>query len=345
MNINVFLKPLGLLLMFLSFIAFQNCSSDSSSDDGDSEKEDIHNYIAFESQRITSSEQTVEKTFNLHDDLSNIETIKMYIKLDCPSVGCNAWDVYANIKIKDKSKGSWYEIGRYITPYGVKNTLALERGFEIDVTDFKSLLKGNVELRARIETWGSDGWELSVDFDYIEGTPDYKYYAIANIFDYDDWSWSGVPYGVSHNFDLEKTVEIPSNAEATSLRTILSGWGHATPNDVDGRGCAEWCFRTHRVLIDGDVKFAHAMNAIGCGENPVNYQKGNWAPDRAGWCPGMEVPVREDKFSSNMAGKTFTYKYDFQDWTSDGESNAYVAISSFVVVKSNTEIIAPVVTD
>ena len=50
------------------------------------------------------------------------------------------------------------EIGRYITPYGV-DTSVLERGIEIDVTDFKSMLSGTVELKDYIELWVSDGWK------------------------------------------------------------------------------------------------------------------------------------------------------------------------------------------
>lgn len=314
-----------------------------------------HNYQTFDGQRIAFGggfNQTVTNTYTLHNDLSNIEQILMYVELRCPTGGCNAWDVYANIKVKDTDSGDFYEIGRYITPYGVDNS-QLARGFEIDVTDFKSLLQGSTELYARIETWGSDGWELSVDFDYVEGTPDYPYYAIADIITYDDWSTSGVPYGVTNDpttWDLTKTVSIPSNSEATELRTIISGWGHATPVDSDNRPCAEWCFRTHDVLINGGVTFQHNMGPIGCSSNPVQPQSGNWTPDRAGWCPGMAVPVRKDVFSTAMGGSSFTFEYDYQDWTADGGSTsgtagAYYATSTFVVVKSNTPISKPTVTD
>lgn len=313
----------------------------------------VHNYTTFDSQRIAfggGHNQTETAVFNLHNDLTNIEAVKMYVKLRCPSGGCNAWDVFANIKVKDLESGDWYEIGRYITPYGIDNS-ALVRGFEIDVTDFKSLLQGSTELFARIETWGADGWELTVDFDYIEGTPDYPYYAVSKIVAYDDWSTSGVPYGVDASaFDLTKSVTVPSNSESTHLRTIISGWGHATPVDSDGRSCAEWCYRTHDVVINGSNQFTHDMGPIGCAANLVSSQAGNWQPDRAGWCPGMEVPVRTDQFSSSMAGSTFTYDYDFEDWTSDGGSTSgnggsYYAISSFVIVKSNTVINKPTVID
>lgn len=313
----------------------------------------IYNYQTFTDQRIAFGggfNQTETATFNLHNDLTNIETIKMYVKLRCPSGGCNAWDVFANIKVRDTDSGEWYEIGRYITPYGIDNS-ALDRGFEIDVTDFKSLLQGSTELYARIETWGADGWELSVDFDYTEGTPDYLYYAIADVITYDDWSTSGVPYGVAIDpvtWDLDKSITIPGNAEATSLRTIISGWGHATPADSDGRACAEWCYRTHNVKINGANTFQHNMGPIGCSSNPVSGQGGNWTPDRAGWCPGMEVPVRVDNFTTTMAGSTFAFEYDYEDWTADGGSTsgtpgAFYATSTFVVVKSNTPIVKPTV--
>ncbi|MFK7750445.1 MAG: peptide-N-glycosidase F-related protein [Kordia sp.] len=314
-----------------------------------------HNYQTFDNQRIAFGggfSQTQTNTYNLHNNMSNIEQIMMYVELRCPTGGCNAWDVYANIKVKDDASGEFYEIGRYITPYGVDNS-QLTRGFEIDVTDFKSLLEGSTELYARIETWGADGWELSVEFDYVEGTPDYEYYAIADVITYDDWSTSGVPYGVAidaSTWDLTKTVSIPANAEATHLRTIISGWGHATPVDSDNRPCAEWCFRTHDVKINGSNMFQHNMQPIGCASNPVQPQSGNWNPDRAGWCPGMAVPVRIDQFGSAMNGSSFTFEYDYQDWTSDGgttsgNNGAFYATSTFVVVKSSTPIVKPTVTD
>ncbi|MCB0381740.1 MAG: peptidase, partial [Psychroserpens sp.] len=55
-----------------------------------------------------------------------------------------------------------------------------------------------------------------------------------------------------------------------------------------------------------------------CASNPINNQNpGNWTPDRAGWCPGMVVPPRIDQFTSIMAGSTFTFEYDYEDWVSD----------------------------
>jgi hypothetical protein len=321
-----------------------------------------YNYRTFSNQRIAwggGHGQSSVQSFDLHNDVSDIEMIKMYLRLDCPSGGCDPWDRYANIMVKDKTTNEWFEIGRHITPYGVDNN-ALTRGLEFDVTDFKSLLEGNVELRIFVETWVSSGWIVSLEFDYTPGTPDYKFYKVSRIIQYNGNSLGGVPYGGLNGnteidlekFDLIKSLQIGGNIESAHIRTIVTGWGHATPADSDGRACAEWCFRTHKIKIDNSNLFSHYMGPIGCSQNPINNQGGNWAPDRAGWCPGMTVPVRIDKFDSDVSNKTMNYEYDFENWTNDfvgtpgyNNKNAFYAISSFLILKSNSEIERAIILD
>ncbi len=309
----------------------------------------IHNYQAFQNQELGYGgglSQSAIQMFSLHDDLSEIQQIKMYLQIDCPSTGCDDWDRFANVKVKDQATENWYEIARYITPYWV-GTQQLQRGLEFDVTDFKSFLKDNVELRIYIENWTTKADIVSIDFDYIVGTPDYENYEVAEVLSLHSNSISGVPYGVTHNLDLEKSIQIPSNSENIQFRTIISGWGHATPYDADGRPCAEWCFRTHDIKINGSNTFQHNLGPIGCSANPINNQNpGNWQPDRAGWCPGMAVPVRMNSLDTSYSGSTISFEYDFEDWTSDGNGgNAFYAISNYIIVKSNSEITAPIVTD
>lgn len=314
-----------------------------------------YNYRAFSNQRIAwggGHAQSSVQSFDLHNDTSDIEIIKMYLRLDCPSGGCDPWDRYANIMVRDKITNEWFEIGRHITPYGVDNN-KLTRGLEFDVTDFKGLLEGNVELRIFVETWVGSGWIVSLEFDFIPGTPDYKYYKVSRIIQHNGNSLGGVPYGGLNGnteidldkFDLIKSLQIGNNVESAHIRTIVTGWGHATPADSDGRACAEWCFRTHNIKIDNSNLFSHYMGPIGCSQNPINNQGGNWQPDRAGWCPGMTVPVRIDKFGNNLSNKTLNYEYDFENWTNDfvgtsgyNNKNAFYAISSFLILKSNSEI-------
>ncbi|MCQ9638425.1 peptidase [Chryseobacterium sp. WG14] len=290
--------------------------------------------------------QSAEGSFALPSDIENVKTIKMFIKNDCPNKTCDEWDRYANVYVKNKTTGDWYEIGRFITPYWV-GTEKLQRGLEIDVTDFKSLLTGNTELKIYTETWLAKGREYSVDFDFIYGNPDYKYSAVIPVIQYNKSSIDGVPYGKAHTLTLKKNIKLPVNTQKAYLRTIVSGWGQAAPYDIGGRGCAEWCFRTHNIAINNINLFQHQLGPIGCANNPINNQQpGNWVPDRAGWCPGMVVPTRTDALDSSLFANTFSYEYKFQNWTNNGTNgDAYYAISTFVIVKSSTPINPPVVTN
>ncbi|MBU2938779.1 hypothetical protein KO494_04405 [Lacinutrix sp. C3R15] len=308
-----------------------------------------HNYVTFDQQGLANGggyTRFLSQSFDLHTDLSNIEQIKMFVQIDCPTTGCDDWDRFANVKVKDQATDTWFELGRYVTPYWT-GTQQLERGLEFDVTDFKSLLTGTIELRIFIENWTSKADLITVEFDYIEGTPDYPYYAVSEVLGYHGSSINAVPYGVEHDADLDKQITVPANAESTHLRTVISGWGHAGPNDSDGRPCAEWCYRTHDIKINGANTFVHSLEPLGCASNPVSDQSpGNWTQDRAGWCPGMAVPTRVDLFDSSMAGSTFNFEYDYEDWENDmSNGEAYYATSTYVIVKSNTEITAATIVD
>ena len=314
-----------------------------------------YNYKAFSKTRLawgSGFSQSASQSFDLHNNNDNIEGIKMYIRLECPSGGCDPWDRYANILVKNSNTNQWYEMARHITPYGVGNS-QLTRGLEVDVTDFKSVLSGNVELKIYAETWVASGWVISLEFDYLAGNPDYKYYQITPVIQFNRNSLSGVPYGGENGntqldkekFDLTKTISVGSNIKSAHFRTIISGWGHATPADSDGRACAEWCFRTHKIKINNVDKFSHYMGPSGCGNNPISNQGGNWAPDRAGWCPGMVVPLRLDNFDIDVSNTDINFEYYFQPWTNNfvgtpgyNNKNAYNAISTFIVLKSDQEI-------
>jgi hypothetical protein len=101
----------------------------------------IHSYTAFNQQPLGFGggfNQSASQVFSLHGDMSNIDKVKMFLQIDCPSSGCDDWDRFANVKVKDPASGSWFEIGRYITPYWV-GTQQLDRGLEFDVTDLSHI--------------------------------------------------------------------------------------------------------------------------------------------------------------------------------------------------------------
>jgi hypothetical protein len=60
----------------------------------------------------------------------------------------------------------------------------------------------------------------------------------------------------------------------------------------------------------------------------------------------MAVPVRVDELDPSLNGALFTFEYDLEDWTSNGNGgNAFYAISTYVVIKSDSEITAAIVQD
>lgn len=332
-------KPIHFnIVLLLSFvISFISCNDDNPSS---TESSKIINVKTFNSSKVAFANgmsQSAEGIFTFPSNPENIKSIKMYIKDICPNKDCDEWDRYANIYVKDKQSGVYYELGRFITPYWVGNE-KLERGYEFDVTDFKSLLNGSTELKIYTETWNEKGRTYSVEFDFEEGIPDFKYSAIAPVFQYNKSSIDGVPYGKEYDtnvFDFSKSVSIPANAEIAYFRTIISGWGHAAPGN-----CAEWCIKTHSILLNNQQTYQHKLSGLGCAQNPVDNQApGNWKPDRAGWCPGMVVPFRFDNIAKEKFGTTFNFEYQFENYSTTGE--AYYAISIFVVVKSNNPISKP----
>lgn len=346
------MKTKQLFVLFLSTLFFISCTDESSSPTSvrSTSSGKVYTYNIFNKERVAFSnthQQSVEKDVKLINNIDNVKQILMYVGLTCPSGGCNAWDVYANVQVFNSADNKWYELGRYITPYKV-TTEARGRGFEFDITDFKALLINNAKIKIFTEVWGSDGWEVTVDFDYIEGAPDYKYYSVAEVFAYNKNSIEGIPYGetdenINKNYITKKNISFPQNVEESHFRTIISGWGHATPYDVGGRGCAEWCFRTHHIAINDNQVFEHELGPLGCQNNPIRPQYGNWSGDRAGWCPGMEVPTRIDVLNSNLRQNPIKFEYQFEKWVNDKKSpadnpNAYYAISNYIVLKSNSPI-------
>ena len=85
---------------------------------------------------------------------SNYSNIVMNVSLECPNGGCDPWDRKAKISVEHFE--DWFEIGRYVTPYGV------ECGWSFDVTDYRSLLQGEVALRSYIDTWVQPGWLVTI---------------------------------------------------------------------------------------------------------------------------------------------------------------------------------------
>lgn len=225
--------------------------------------------------------------------------IMAYLDVACPSIqgGCDDWDRWAFIDVKAPD-GNWIQLIRYITPYGV----ACDH--QLDVSDYMSLLQGEVELRVFIDTWGTGGWQLTLDTNYTAGRPQYAYSDVIEVWD-DEF-----PFGDPANLQPVPTVsvEIPQQVGQSHLRVSNTGHGWGANNS---RNAAEFFNATHYFDIDGVQTFTQNLWNY-CNPNPdgCTGQRGTWQHNRAGWCPGAISPPDIFDLSSHI-GSTFDLDYRF----------------------------------
>ena len=160
--------------------------------------------------------RVVTSNFSLPQFTGSYSKITGSFSVTCPSIsgGCDDWDRLAHVEILAPN-GQWVEIIRYITPYGIGCD------HTIDLTDYASLLQGNVTMRVRIDTWGTGGWNVNLDLEYEKGTPDFIYTTVDRI-------WQGsFPFGNFSNLDPvpDQNVTWRENTERAVLKLVTTGHG------------------------------------------------------------------------------------------------------------------------
>lgn len=194
-----------------------------------------------------------------------------------------------------------YELGRFITPYGINLDLGPE-GFTwvFDVTDYAPLLHDKVYLQS-----GNAQELLDLKFVMIKGTPPRDVISVSNI-------WAGSFQYTAFLDDTRgepRTIRLPSNGKSFRVKTRTTGHGFGTNNE----NCSEFCRKEHRLNINGERKFAWDLWEE-CSNNPVFPQGGTWIYDRAGWCPGMDVRTYDHELTPYVrAGDPVTFDYEIEE--------------------------------
>ncbi|MEO0403734.1 MAG: LamG-like jellyroll fold domain-containing protein, partial [Bacteroidota bacterium] len=209
-----------------------------------------------------------------------------------------------------------YELGRFITPYGIN--LDLEDGWTwvFDVTDYAPLLQGEVELEC-------GNWQelLDLKFLFIEGTPPRDVQRVEAFWkgqhQLSSWDETVLP----HTFNVE------DGEETFRLKTRTSGHFFG-----QGNNCAEFCNNTHAVSVNGSEQWSWEIMQD-CADNPLYPQGGTWVYDRAGWCPGAPTKTRDFELTNLVAGQDdFTVEYDidydpYGNYRFEGQIIAYGPIN------------------
>lgn len=241
--------------------------------------------------------RTVVDTFMLPASLSGFNQILMHITLACPVGGCDPWDRFAKLSLERGSE--WLEIGRYITPYNKAC------GWTYDVTEYSTLLTGQVVLSSFIDTWVDPGWLVTVTFDYITGVPAIQQTQVDNI-----WQNYGLVYGDPTKTDTFPKVSttIANAVDSVKLKVVLTGHGQGNTQNA-----AEFSQKTHTIYVDNVSSFTQFLWRNNCASNPCSPQSGTWQFNRAGWCPGASViPKYFDLTSKITVGVPALLEYRLQ---------------------------------
>jgi hypothetical protein len=261
----------------------------------------VHHYFG-----SMGNNRTVIDTIQFHDSNIEYSDIIMHLSLDCPAGGCDPWDRKAKISVKHL--GEWFEIGRYVTPYGV------ECGWDIDVTDYRSILKGEVALRSYIDTWVQPGWLVSIEFEFITGIPGHPFTSLRNV-----WNYDYVTYGDPTNpVNISTITEyIPEDTEDAYLRITTTGHGQGNTDNA-----AEFSIKRHNILINGESSYFHNFWRDNCEFNQCSPQNGSWQYDRAGFCPGDKVTPQDfNILDYSLPGDTLQLDYILEDYFNECSPN------------------------
>jgi len=211
-----------------------------------------------------------------------------------------------------------WEIGRYITPYGINLDLG-PNGFRwiYDVTDFAPILRNNVTLSA-----GNQQELIDVTFLFIKGTPPRTVKQLDQIIDLNSVNYSDVVKGTAL-----PPVDVMANADARSFRVKTITSGHAFSNPTN---CAEFCPRFHWLKINDKERDRWSLWKE-CATNPVYPQGGTWNIDRTGWCPGAPVDLYDHDVTPYVTpGMKVSVDYGIDSDSTNGAYGNWVVSSHFI---------------
>ena len=241
----------------------------------------------------------VEVEAELPSFLGAFEDITGYLVIGCPPGGCDPWDRISGIEVKGHN-GEWYEIIRYITPYGVACNSS------IDLTDFMSALQGKIRFRVYLGTLGN-GFLYSLGLDYTAGAPAHPYSSIGEI-----WRET-YPFGNPLNLQPVPEVDLQTDQNAITAKLKLVSSGHGWGDNNTGNA-AEFHEDTHHIWVNGSQTFEQ-HNWMDCNPNPdgCSPQNGTWFHNRAGWCPGAIAPWFDYDMTSYLGQESILMGYVFNE--------------------------------
>ena len=231
--------------------------------------------------------------------LGAFDQVTATLTVSCPTGGCGEWDRVASVDAMGID-GRWFEVIRYITPYGVPCDHV------IDLTDYMSILQGKIKFRFNCATL-DNGYLYNLTLNYNQGVPEHLYSSVYEI-------WNEIyPFGDYADLQPVETAsfEFPDNSVASTLKLVSTGHGWG---DLNTGNAAEFYNATHHVWVNGASTFTQ-VNWQNCNPNPdgCQPQNGTWFYPRAGWCPGSIAPWFDFNMNPYVSGGNIDLGYIFDE--------------------------------
>lgn len=237
------------------------------------------------------------------------EKILIYYTLKCDAatkadgLACGEWDYSTFIRVWDDADNFW-EIGRFITPYGINLSLGPD-GFTwvFDVTDYGPILHGMKRITA-----GNSQELLDMKFVFVKGTPPRDPLSVTRL-----WNGGNPTYERIVNDSDLAPIQVTLNPDAAMYRINTRPQGGNFNGGANTDNCAEFCDREHWITVDGTERFRWNVWKT-CGLNPVYPQGGTWVFNRAGWCPGAIVNTQQHELTPYVTpGQSITIDYGIEN--------------------------------
>lgn len=223
-----------------------------------------------------------------------------------------------------------FELGRLITPYANGFPLNWKFPYKYDVTDLAPLLTDSSTVRLHYSGY-QDGFTASVDFDFIQGSPNKIVKRVLPVY------FGSFPYGSLSNpiekFLSEKEFSLISGENDAMFRVIQTGHGFG-----GNENCAEFCPKYNFVLVNGVQKFENLVWKDDCGFNPIFPQPGTWLYDRANWCPGSLVKPFDHNLTPHIPQGNFKVNLDVEPFVNVNNNNCSYIISSYLFTYDNKNV-------
>jgi len=212
----------------------------------------------------------------------DLRQVLLTVTFACPdSLRCAEWDYLDHILVHPIGTSDTLEVARMLTPYGGFYKSPWSFTWQVDVTDFSTVLRDSVEViyvHSGYEPNNDRGWAVTLNFACITGPPAARVLAVHTL------HRGNFPYGdTTTPFEQAVPTRTLTMGPTTALARIrVHQTGHGMHADD---GCAEFCRKWREVRVDGRTVDRRDLWRE-CGTNPLQPQAGTWIFDRGHWCPG-----------------------------------------------------------